>query len=59
MVHVDLEVQKKIWYDIGFKGLEWNDAQYSTLKALDRYQRDQVLEAHKKGINDRLDFPVL
>lgn len=59
MVHVDLEVQKKVWYDIGLKGINWSDAQYAALKALDRYQREQVLEAHQKGVNDRIDLEVL
>lgn len=59
MVHVDLEVLKKVWYNIGYKNVSWTDNQYSELKALDNWQRNEVLKAHKKGIDDRFNFPVL
>lgn len=59
MVHVDLEAQKQVWYNIGLKGINWTDEQYEVLKALDNWQRNEVLKAHSKGVDDRFNFPVL
>ena len=59
MVHVDLEAMKKYWYNIGYTGGTWSQEEYDKLKALDGYHRNQVLEANKKGIDDRFNFPVL
>jgi hypothetical protein len=59
MVHVDLEAMKKYWYNVGYRDIQWSDEEYQKLKSLDNYQREQVLEANKKGINDRFNFPVL
>ena len=55
MVHVDLEVLKKKWYTIGNTDRQWTNDEFIELKTLDNWQRNEVLKAHAKGVNDRVD----
>ena len=56
MVHVELDAIKQKWYEIGNSDRQWTDSEYAELKSLDNWQRNEVLKAHQKGVNDRVEI---
>lgn len=56
MIHVELDSIKQKWYEIGNTDRQWTDREYAELKSLDKWQRNEVLKAHKKGVDDRVEI---
>lgn len=55
MIHAELDAIKQKWYTIGNTDRQWTDDEYTELKALDNWQRNEVLKAHAKGVADRVE----
>ena len=56
MIHTELDTIKQKWYAIGNTDRQWTDDEYAELKALDNWQRNEVLKAHAKGVSDRVEI---
>ena len=54
MVHVDLETLKNRYYNIGNGKTMLTTSDVEQLKALDAWQRNEVLEQHQAGVDDLL-----
>lgn len=56
MIHAELDAIKQKWYTIGNTDRQWTNDEYTELKALDNWQRNEVLKAHAKGVADRVEI---